>query len=73
MLDSKIISPEYFNERLLRNLLVLFTKKPRNNPKNKKTIIYLGRIVKSKAREFSNGIKNINKNNPYLILYNDRR
>lgn len=72
ILESKTIPPEYFNELLLKSLLVLLTKKPRNNPKNKKTTIYLGLIMKSKAREFSSGIRNINKNNPHLTLYKDK-
>jgi hypothetical protein len=45
ILDSSKIVSGYFNPGLLKNLLVSFNKKPRNNPKNKKTIIYLGFIV----------------------------
>jgi len=46
--DSKIIPLENRREQLLIDLLVLLTKNPRNNPKNKSNIICLGRSTKGK-------------------------
>jgi len=70
--DSKTNPLKNRREQLLIDLLVLLTKNPRNNPKNKSNIICLGRSTKGMALKFNNGIKNINKNNPHLILYKDR-
>ena len=65
ILDSKIIPLEYRIDRLLRSLLVLSTKKPRNNPKNKNNTICLGRSIKG-IEEKLNPPAPVEKNIYYL-------
>jgi hypothetical protein len=72
ILDSKTTPLENLRDCLLRSLLVLLTKKPRKNPKNKNNNICLGRFIKGIVEKFSSGIRNINKNNPHFILYKER-
>jgi len=71
MLESKMVPPEYLRKGLLKYLLLLFTRKPRNSPKNKNSNICLGLGTKGTAWEFNSGIKKINKYNPHFNLYDD--